>query len=522
MVVIALLMSSDEVFEFFTRSSQMALSEATLEKLQEQGIESPIDLLDFDKDGIDKLADNIRKAAKRKDADIIGAKSQKRLTEAAELVRFYNEIGREIETGTMDYETVVRDFTKQWAALKDMKDSQKDNEVPKISKSLPVIKWIEAFDDHLSMTIGVRNIPLSYVTRENEQPPDEITEREQGRAHSHGSSVVDDLVLHASHEDAYFKTDNQKVYHLLEQATRESQVAPTLKPFQRLKDGRGALQSIRNQYAGKDKWEAELRKQEEIMHQRTWKGHGNYSLEKFVALHRNAFVQMQLCAQHVEYQLPLEYTRVTYFLNAIKCYDPTLQAAIAQVRADERNRQGKRYNFEEMTAYLLPSDPVALKMSDSRNRDANVSEVRAINNNFGDKKGIGKTGVHFRFYKMDEYKKLSEEQKQELKEWRDSQGNSKQSRGKDVVRAGRGKFNSNRGGKSHNGDRRVSSASSRRGKKRQNEDVDSIIMALQVSPTATEAEAKKEPPKPQANEVTTVNTSALKSILKRIKFPRQE
>lgn len=43
-------------------------------------------------------------------------------------------------------------------------------------------------------------------------------------------------------------------------------------------------------------------------------------------------------------------------------------------------------------------------------------------------------------------------------------------------------------------------------------------MALQAGPK--EAEAKKEPAKPQVNEVTKVNTSALKTILKRIKFPR--
>ena len=70
-----------------------------------------------------------------------------------------------------------------------------------------------------------------------------------------------------------------------------------------------------------------------------------------------------------------------------------------------------------MAAYLLPSDPVALKLSDSRNRDANVSDVRASSSNLGDKKGIGKTGVHLHFHKAEEYRKLSSEQKMELKEW---------------------------------------------------------------------------------------------------------
>lgn len=37
---------------------------------------------------------------------------------------------------------------------------------------------------------------------------------------------------------------------------------------------------------------------------------------------------------------------------------------------------------------------------------------------FGSKAGIGKTGVHFRFYTFEEYKKLSKDQKNELREWR--------------------------------------------------------------------------------------------------------
>ena len=34
------------------------------------------------------------------------------------------------------------------------------------------------------------------------------------------------------------------------------------------------------------------------------------------------------------------------------------------------------------------------------------------------KPSIGKTGIHFRFYKTGEYRNLSREQKEELKEWR--------------------------------------------------------------------------------------------------------
>ena len=52
------------------------------------------------------------------------------------------------------------------------------------------------------------------------------------------------------------------------------------------------------------------------------KGTGNYTLDRFCALHRNANEQLREASNHVPYQLPEEYTRVGYLLNAIECSDP--------------------------------------------------------------------------------------------------------------------------------------------------------------------------------------------------------
>ena len=44
-------------------------------------------------------------------------------------------------------------------------------DVPKIIKSLPVIKWNQAFGDYLIRIIGNRTIPLSYVIRKEVTVP---------------------------------------------------------------------------------------------------------------------------------------------------------------------------------------------------------------------------------------------------------------------------------------------------------------------------------------------------------------
>ena len=67
---------------------------------------------------------------------------------------------------------------------------------------------------------------------------------------------------------------------------------------------------------------------------------------------------MQQCSVHVAFQLPNEYTRVGYLLDAIETSDASLQAAMALVRNDTNSLTGKRSDFEATATCLLPHDPV--------------------------------------------------------------------------------------------------------------------------------------------------------------------
>ena len=168
------------------------------------------------------------------------------------------------------------------------------------------------------------------------------------------------MIAWASHTHAMFRDNNAAVYYTLEEATRSMSYAASIKPFQRTKDGRGALQALTNQYAVDDKWEAEICKQDDLLHTRVWKGQSNFQLEGFIAQHRNAFVSMQQCVEHIAYQLPNEHTRVGYLLEGIQCSDPGLQAAMASVQTDD-GANGMRSDFEKAAAHLLPYDSVARK-----------------------------------------------------------------------------------------------------------------------------------------------------------------
>ena len=116
---------------------------------------------------------------------------------------------------------------------------------------------------------------------------------------------------------------------------------------------------------------------------------------------------MQASAEHVQYQLPNEHSRVGFLLEAIQCPDPGLHAAMASIKTDN-GLEGMRNNFEATAAHLLPYDPVAKKRSSGQKRGSTqISSVMDTSNATMKKPSIGKTRVHLRYYKTGEYRNLS-------------------------------------------------------------------------------------------------------------------
>ena len=183
-----------------------------------------------------------------------------------------------------------------------------------------------------------------------------------GTPHSAEHETIEtELIFRASHGHPLFREDNLAVYYKLEEATRATSYAASIKPYQRTKNGRDAWLALSSQYAGKDKWEAEIKRHEQLLHTRLWKGQSNFTLKRFIAQHRNVFVSMQAAAENVTYQLPNEHSRVGYMLDAIQCSNAGLQATMASIKTDQA---GLRQDFEAAATHLLPYDPVQKKRVD--------------------------------------------------------------------------------------------------------------------------------------------------------------
>ena len=129
-----------------------------------------------------------------------------------------------------------------------------------------------------------------------------------------------------------------------------------------------------------------------------------------------------------------------HLLNAIQTTDASLQAAIAYIKSTEMDPQGLMSDFESTAAYLIQFDPVSKKRKHSSGRGQQINKVVELedgSDDSGDEQQVssakrlkpnkGKTGVEFRYYKPEEYRKLSKEQKDELRQKRQED----QSNGKD-------------------------------------------------------------------------------------------
>ena len=238
-----MVLTTAQTTSFFENVDQMGVQHATVVQFALEGIQMVDDLADFDNEALQQLADNLHRpggrvpnpdpgaaagSTIRTPAFVFVAKSQKRLGIVCELVWYYNTMGRNLTAANMRWNNVIKNFEIQWKALKTKRDEETPD-VPKISKSLSIIKWTEAFQDHLHRVIGVRMIPLAYVTRKDEDVPAVAPPLMAAQPHSevHGS-IEGEMIAWASHTHAMFRDDNAAVYYALEEATRSTSYTASL------------------------------------------------------------------------------------------------------------------------------------------------------------------------------------------------------------------------------------------------------------------------------------------------------
>ena len=158
---LTMVLTAAQTTTFFEHADQMGIPHATVLQLQSEGITLVSDLVDFNKDSLQQLVDNLRNPGGRvPDPNptaqpgstiptppfVFGAKSQRHIAVACDLVKYYITVSHDLTAANLQWNTVMKNFNIEWTILKEKKGDDSP-ETPKISKVLPVIKWTEAFQD---------------------------------------------------------------------------------------------------------------------------------------------------------------------------------------------------------------------------------------------------------------------------------------------------------------------------------------------------------------------------------------
>ncbi len=161
------------------------------------------------------------------------------------IAKFYNDVGHPLDPDNMSW-IVIKHFLKQWKALMERKKA--DHGAPsKFTKNQAVHKWVDSFILYPSQMVGVRNAPLDYIVRAiaavNATPPT----HQLGDPHSVKTGSIDgDLTAHMPHNHPLYKVDNGAVFDMIKSPVRGHNVAATIAPFRRVRDGRGALLALQS------------------------------------------------------------------------------------------------------------------------------------------------------------------------------------------------------------------------------------------------------------------------------------
>lgn len=276
--------------------------------------------------------------------------------------------------------------------------------LPEISKSFTVMKFLDQLPTYLKDILGVSDVALSYVIREDADVPNPLPALRANKPWSEDhESIMEDLIHFVPHEGPSFEADNASVFRILSNALASTSAMASISKHQRKRDGRQAYLDLVMHHMGSAKWEKVVENAETLLTTRIWNGkNARYPLRFHIAKHREAFNDLTRAADQINYNVPNDTHRVRYLLNSITSADATIISAKTTIQADA----AKRTDFELAADFLLLTAP---ETKNTSNKHQHISATK-----LGKIRTGPKTGVEIRFYKRDEWLKLKPEERQEV------------------------------------------------------------------------------------------------------------
>ena len=210
---------------------------------------------------------------------------QLKLKTSVTAARFYEDVGRPITAQIMEW-TRIKQIRAYCVAIEEWEDAIS---LPTYTSDLDTIKFLELVREHLRSKLGIRKIPLSYVVRKSVTVPIIRGIKQHFPYSENVNSFHDDLIIRASHDHPNYSDDNAMVLDVLVACFKGSVHMSDLKPFQKTRDGRGALLALELHNMGNSKYDTLVQKAEATVLNVRWNGRNNrFKLARHIAAHRNA------------------------------------------------------------------------------------------------------------------------------------------------------------------------------------------------------------------------------------------
>jgi uncharacterized membrane protein YgcG len=367
----------------------------------------------------------------------VSTRAEKNLKLLAYYLRYQERVSRTVLAANITLAMVrATESYGKW------EEDHENLEAPKID-SKDWSKTLEAIQGWLRGYLGQSKIPLARVIRADIEVPDEVADPA-----TNYSSRIDELIARApigavGAEDEDYLVDRGTVWDLIESITRNDPSWTYVKVAQTTRDGRMAYLALESHYLGPNNVNHQASKAEALLKSATYQGETrNWNFEKYASLHVEQFNILDSLRKH-GYSGIDPGTRVRYLLAGIKT--TKLESVTATILASPAVYQ---VDFDKCVTLITDFIKQSPNMMIGTGRGVQVAAVHADGTEI-----IPDMTVDDRYYKLQEFKNLTPEQKAGLMIKREKRG-QKSSAG----RGGGGRGGKGRGGGGRGGGRGSSSS----------------------------------------------------------------
>jgi hypothetical protein len=291
--------------------------------------------------------------------------------------------------------------------LEDLRLSEEKHKNPTSKPTIDDKDWAKTFEsieEDLKSYLGTTGIPLAYVIRNDEAVPDEDPDGGY-------STLQEEMIARAPHRDPEgeflntFLTDRTKVWKLLAELF-ESHLAWTyIKPSQKTLDGRKAFWDAFDHYLGPNNVDSQATKAENVLKNTIYQGEKKrHNFEQYVITHVTQHAILESLEEH-GYKGLDDRSKVRHLIDGIKT--DALENVQLTIMANAK------YRTDFTACVRLYKDFILQKAMKRDASELNISWTET---------DARKGGIEDRYYDREEYKALSDEQKDNLRQKRIDRG----------------------------------------------------------------------------------------------------